>query len=193
MLLTSGTSHSWAHAGWAVLSCDTIKYSPRALNRGGTFQIFALNRTVHTAMQIPQRNQRNSSLHIPNLGAIVCNDTSQAHGSKPHHFLDRSPSEPQYFTICMVWPPLLPRGFYFWHLKCWICCLAFKNPNQNVRTCGQSRTTAQGLQQGCQEHAGGLGAECLTKPSRWLGSFTASDQKKRRENKTCKPLLTVFR
>lgn len=30
---------------WAVLSCDTVKYSPRALDSGGTSQIFALNRT----------------------------------------------------------------------------------------------------------------------------------------------------
>lgn len=140
---------------WAVLSCDTLKYSPHALNSGGPFQIFALNRTsAYLCRFLNGINEIPFSTFL-NLGAIVCNDTHQAHDSRPHHLRDRSTS-----TVTMLSDvydvttssPL--RGFYFWHFKCWICCIVFKNPNQNVRTRGQSRTTAQSLQQGCQVHNG---------------------------------------
>lgn len=137
-------------------------------------------------MQIPQWNQRNAFLHIPKSGCHCLYDTHQAHDSRPRHMTDRSTP-----TVTMLYSYTVTTssplwGFYFWHFKCWICCLVFKNPNQNVRTRGQSRTTAQGLQWGCQVHTG------LTEPSGWLGSLSASDQKKRCRTKAHWPLLTVF-
>lgn len=131
-------------------------------------------------MQIPQWNQRNPFLRIPNPGAIVCR-YSPGRGYTTSLNDRSSPTVTTLYDLYDVTTSSPLRGFYFWHFKCWICCLVFKNPNQNVRTRGQSRTAAHSLRRGCRVHTG------LTDPSGCLGSFTASDQKKRHKNKAHRP------
>lgn len=132
-------------------------------------------------MQIPQWNQRNPFLRIPNPGAIVCKILTRPWIYATSLNDQSTPTVTMRYGLYDVTTSSPLRGFYFWHFKCWICCLVFKNPNQNVRTRGQSRTAAHSLQRGCQAHTG------LTEPSGRLGSFTASDQKKRHKNKAHRP------
>lgn len=152
-----------------------------------------LTERVHTAMQIPQRNQGNSFLHIPNLGAIVCDDAHQAHGSRPHHLTDQSTS-----TVTILYDlydvttssPL--RGFYFWHFKCWICCLVFKNPNQNVRTCGQSRTQPKAYSKAARYTLEAWELSASQNHQDDLAPSLHLTKRKDVKNKAHKPLLTVF-
>lgn len=120
-----------------------------------SFQIFALNRTsAYLCRFLNGINETPFSTFL-NLGAIVCDGTHQAQDSKPRHLAGRStPTVTRLYDVYDVTTSSPLRGLYFWHFKCWICCLVFKNPNQNVKTRGQSRTAAQGLQRGCQVHAG---------------------------------------
>lgn len=184
MLLTQAPVLLGPH--WAVLSYGALKYSPCALNSGGPFQIFALNRTsAYLCRFLNGINEMPFSTFL-NLGAIVCMILTRPMTLDHVTWWTEARPQLQCFTSYTVTTSSPLWGFYFWHFKCWICCLVFKNPNQNVRTRGQSRTTAQGLQWGCQVHTG------PTKPSGWLGSLSASDQKKRCRTKAHWPLLTVF-
>lgn len=61
-----GTSRSGPR--WAVLSCDTLDTPHGALAAQVLLRYLLLTERMHTAMQIPSRNQRNSFLHIPKTG-----------------------------------------------------------------------------------------------------------------------------
>lgn len=177
----AGTSAPGPTLGCALLWCIKILPVCPEQHSGGPFQIFALNRTsAYLCRFLNGINEMPFSTFL-NLGAIVC--TILTRPMTLDHVTWRTEARPQlqcFMSYTMTTSSPL-WGFYFWHFKCWICCLVFKNPNQNVRTRGQSRTTAQGLQWGCQVHTG------LTEPSGWLGSLSASDQKKRVELKPTGP------